>query len=490
MERVAAENICTGKDNTLITNPKSSSHSRSRQITLLVLGLVALGIIFLLPQYVTEPWLLNETVIQEPNLPPATAIAPSTAAEQTRYRQESQSVLAQIIALRDKLLEQNVEAWSEIEFRQGLELIDAGDELYSYGKYQQSLDSFNQALQKFTDVEAQGQHKLTLALIDGMNALESLNTNVATAASELASSIDPDNPQVRELAERQQKLPGLANLLEQADQARAADDLQTARMTYLQATNLDPLNKRAADSLASVNLDITSSAFRQHMSRGYAALDRDDFETANAAFHEADKIYPGRGDVSKGLQQVENRQAILAVNQQLDSATEFEAAEEWQKAVVVYQNLLRQDPSLIEVKVKMIPAKVRSELDQQLVKLIDDPLKLADPIIYRRAQIAQRDASGIPNPGSRLVGQMETLKKQMKLALLPVNVVFESDNLTMVTVYRVAKLGQFQQTSLVLKPGRYIAAGTRAGFRDVQVEFTITGEPLNEPIVVRCIESI
>jgi len=474
----------------ILTQSKSTSHSRSRQITLLVLGLVVLGIIFLLPQYVTEPWLLNETVIQEPNLPPATAIAPSTAAEQTRYRQESQSVLAQIIALRDKLLEQNVEAWSEIEFRQGLELIDEGDELYSYGKYQQSLDSFNQALQKFTAVEAQGQHKLTLALIDGMNALESLNTNVATAASELASSIDPDDPQVRELAERQQKLPGLANLLEQADQARAADDLQTARMAYLQATNLDPLNKRAADSLASVNLDITSKTFRQHMSRGYAALDRDDFETANAAFHEADKIYPGHGDVSKGLQQVENRQAILAVNQQLDSATEFEAAEEWQKAVVVYQNLLRQDPSLIEVKVKMIPAKVRSELDQQLVKLIDDPLKLADPIIYRRAQIAQRDASGIPNPGSRLAGQMETLKKQMKLALSPVNVVFESDNLTMVTVYRVAKLGQFQQTSLVLKPGRYIAAGTRAGFRDVQVEFTITGEPLNEPIIVRCMESI
>ena len=260
--------------------------------------------------------------------------------------------------------------------------------------------------------------------------------------------------------------------------------------SYQQASNLDPLNKRAADSLASLKLDITSSAFRQHMSRGYAALDRDDFETANAAFHAADKVYPGHSDVPKGLLQVENRQALMAVNRQLDRATEFEAAEEWQKAVVVYQSLLKQDPSLIEVKVKMIPAKVRSELDQRLVNLSDDPLKLADPDIYRQAQIAQRDASGIPNPGSRLAGQMETLKKQMKLALTPINVVFESDNQTMVTVYRVAELGQFQQTSLVLKPGRYIAAGTRIGFRDVQVEFTITGEPLNEPIIVRCMESI
>ena len=34
------------------------------------------------------------------------------------------------------------------------------------------------------------------------------------------------------------------------------------------------------------------------------------------------------------------------------------------------------------------------------------------------------------------------------------------------------------------------AAGKRVGFRDVQVEFIITGEPLIEPIIVRCIESM
>jgi tetratricopeptide (TPR) repeat protein len=470
--------------------PTSSPHSNSRKITLLVLGVIALGIVFLLPQYVTEPWLLSDAEKPEPNLPPPSAIAPSTEAEQTRYRQESQSVLAQIIALRDRLLEQNVETWSEIEFRQGLELIDEGDELYSYGKYQESLNSFKQALQTFTDVEARGQHKLALALIDGMNALESLNTNVARTASELASSIAPDDPQVRELAERQQKLPELANLLEQADQARLEDDLQTARMAFQQASKLDPLNKRAMDSLASLNLDITNSAFRQHMSRGYAALDRDDFETAKAAFHEADKIFPGHDGVLKGLQQVETREDLQAINLKLATAARFESSEDWQQAVLVYQKLLEQDPSLTEAKVKMIPAKVRSELDQRLVKLTDDPLKLADPTIYRRAQIAQNDASGIPNPGSRLTSQIETLKKLMKLALSPVNVVFESDNQTTVTVFRVAELGQFQQTSLVLKPGRYVAAGTRAGFRDVQVEFTITGEPLNEPIIVRCVESI
>jgi hypothetical protein len=35
-----------------------------------------------------------------------------------------------------------------------------------------------------------------------------------------------------------------------------------------------------------------------------------------------------------------------------------------------------------------------------------------------------------------------------------------------------------------------VAAGTRTGYRDVRVEFTITGEPLNQPIEVRCEEPI
>ena len=73
---------------------------------------------------------------------------------------------------------------------------------------------------------------------------------------------------------------------------------------------------------------------------------------------------------------------------------------------------------------------------------------------------------------------------------LNINVVFQSDNLTKVTLFRVAEMGQFEQKSLRLRPGRYIAGGTRAGFRDVRIEFTVMGGAAVEPVVVRCIESI
>ena len=94
--------------------PGPVNHSGKQKITLLVLVIVALGAVFLLPGYVSEPWIVGDIdgrSAAEDSSP--SSVSPSTAAEKTRYRQESQSVLAQIIAIRDRLESQNVTIWAE-----------------------------------------------------------------------------------------------------------------------------------------------------------------------------------------------------------------------------------------------------------------------------------------------------------------------------------------------------------------------------------------
>ena len=86
--------------------------------------------------------------------------------------------------------------------------------------------------------------------------------------------------------------------------------------------------------------------------------------------------------------------------------------------------------------------------------------------------------------------QVAELHRYLSQSTIPVPVVLLSDSLTEVTLFRVAKLGTVEQTSVQLKPGHYIAAGSRNGYRDVRVEFTITGEPMEEPILVSCNEAI
>ncbi len=470
---------------------KPDKNSGNQRTVLLVLGLLALATVFLLPALVSKPWIVDGSLDGPASVDSSpTSVSPSTAAEKTRYRRESQTVLAKIIPVRDLLQDQSVELWAAIEFQLALAKIETGDGQYSYGQYRQSLESYEQALAGFTALEALGQKKLTDALAIGLEAIESLNIGGAQGAGELATAIAADDPQVQELAARIVSLPELAEQLESGDMARIANHLDAAQIAYQAAVNVDPMHKRAAESLASIKTGITEGRFRQHMSRAYAALDRGDYEAAVAAFEQAGTVYPGHAAIAQGLAQVENRSSQLSLDRQLAHAAELELNEEWAQAITVYEELLTQDPTLTAAKARLIPVKARADLDRRLERFNEDPLRLSRRAVYQQAQSALSDAGEISNPGNRLLGQIEELKTFMKRALTSVNVVFQSDNLTEVTLFRVAQLGQFEQTSLSLKPGRYIIAGTRRGFRDVRVEFTVTGEPLDEPIVVSCQEPI
>jgi len=474
-----------------MSSTDQARQSASRKITLIVLGVLLVGTIFFLPQLVTEPWVAGDADdLPAIPAPSPSTVAPSTAAELTRYRQESQGVLAEIIALRDRLAGSSVETWGQPDFQQALSLVESGDEQYSYGEYAASLDLYRKARSQLAGLEELGQQKLADAKAAALDAIESLNLNVATDSIALADAIAPQDPEVQQLAARVDTLAAVAQHIEAGDEALAVDRYQQAQQEYREAVALDGLHQRAARSLAQANQEVTASAFRDQMSRGFAAMERQDYAGARAAFQQAGKIYPGDPAVRKALDQVANLESGNKVGVELARAAELESGEQWREALTIYQKLLKEDPSLTDAKVRLIPSQVRADLDDRLVGYIDDPLRLSGKSEYDAAQTALADAKGIPNPGPRLSVQIARLESALKIANSPVDVVFRSDNQTHVVLFRVADLGQFEQVSMKLRPGRYVVAGTRGGYRDVRVEFTVTGEPLEQPIVVQCQEPV
>jgi tetratricopeptide (TPR) repeat protein len=474
-----------------ITRTRPATHSKTQKITLIVLGLALAGTVFLLPRFVSEPWVAGD-MVELPAVPEASpsAVLPSTAAELTRYRQESQRVLAEIVVIRDQLRERNVERWADIDFQQALEMIEVGDERYSFGDYQASLEQFRLARARLGSIEELGRQKLADAKANAEGAIESLNLNVASTSIELATAMAPEDPDVQQLAARVGTLAQVAAHIEAGDQAMARDSFQTAQAEFRKALDLDPSHRRAAKSLALASTEVTAGAFRGHMSRGFAELENQNYDGARSAFLAAGKIYPGNTAVETALAQVENRESGTFVRSELDRALSLESREQWQEAVSIYETLLEEDPSLVDARVRLIPARVRAELDKQLNAYIEEPLRLSAKAEYRTAQEALENARGIANPGQRLSGQITSLDSLLKVANSAVDVVFQSDNQTHVVLFRVADLGRFQQVSVKLRPGKYVAAGTRSGYRDVRVEFTVTGEPIDEPIAVRCEEPI
>ena len=82
------------------------------------------------------------------------------------------------------------------------------------------------------------------------------------------------------------------------------------------------------------------------------------------------------------------------------------------------------------------------------------------------------------------------LDRLLQVAAKPVPVQLESDNLTEVTVFKVGRLGAFSSRTLELRPGAYIAVGSRPGYRDVRRNFRVGPGAEEAPVVVRCEEAI
>ena len=122
--------------------------------------------------------------------------------------------------------------------------------------------------------------------------------------------------------------------------------------------------------------------------------------------------------------------------------------------------------------------------------LIEQPDNLSDPANIQAATSLLLDVARISDRGPRLEEQKNELSRLLKRAATPVQVQLVSDNATDVAVFKVGQLGTFANRELSLRPGVYVAVGSRPGYRDVRVEFRVAPEVEMQPVVVRCEETI
>jgi tetratricopeptide (TPR) repeat protein len=480
-------------------NKPAATDSRQKGMQKLAVGLLLLlatGVIFVLPSLVSEPWIAGSDQSQSgTDLSSATisanTVSPSTAAQKTQYRQDAQTLLAEIIQRRDSLLnQQGVEAWGEFEFKQAQKAVERGDKEYGIGDYSDAISSYQAALDGLLKLKTKAESLLEQSIAEAAVAIENSALSTAVSAAQLAMAIAPNNPKVIRLSQRAESLPVVMDAMERGQRLIALDRLEQAKQAFTEALTADPEHRQAAAALASSEQKITEQRFRRHMSAGFSALDNNNFAAATQSFNQAGTVYKAHSAVAQALAQVETRRSQLWVSSNVAKATQLETEEKWQQATQIYQQLLTTDGSLTDIRVKQIPAKVRADLDQRIEKVLNDPLALSANSQFRRGQKVLDDASGIAKPGPRLKRQISDMQRVLKASQTPVQVVLTSDSNTYVTLFKVAKLGVFEKTAVALKPGRYIVAGTRMGFRDVRIEFTVTGEEFGQPIAITCNEAI
>ena len=236
--------------------------------------------------------------------------------------------------------------------------------------------------------------------------------------------------------------------------------------------------------------DVSEDAFAAAMTEGLSALKNEDYAIAREAFERAKSLRPEAPEVASGLSQVEEGLRNRAIEGHRDRGLEHERLESWRAAEAEYDSALALDGSLRFAREGKKRSSARALLQEMLDFQIGHAERLSDARALEEASRLLDEANGVEGEGPKRRDAIAKLEALVASYSRPMELRIVSDTLTDVTLQRIGRLGKFDRRVLEVRPGRYVAVGSRAGFRDVRVEFTVEpGKPL-APIRVLCEETI
>ena len=380
--------------------------------------------------------------------------------------------------------------WGGQVYVQAQEVYADGDRAYLQRNYKLAAEKYEEAITIIDPLLDQVDVVFEETMNYGRTALEAGDSVGALRHFELAVAISPGHAEAHNGLTRAKNLDLVMSLTRQGVKLEQDLDLDAARLAFEKALALDATWQAAVDGLQRVLVASNQMSFDQRMTEGLEALADGDFPTARAAFRTAQALQSDSREPADGLLQVDQGIRLEKIAVLERDATTLEGKEQWDAAVEKYNAILEVDPDLDFAHAGLARASGRAALHETLEKYIADPDSLSNPSTMQAATKLLLDIIRMPSVGPRLDDQKNQLSRLLKRATTELTVRLISDNATDVVIFRVGKLGRFDSQEISLRPGSYVAVGSRPGYRDVRLEFKVSPEIHLQTIVVRCEEQI
>jgi tetratricopeptide (TPR) repeat protein len=405
-------------------------------------------------------------------------------------RADTEAVLGELLSKMETLERRAVQRWGGLRFNQAQSVYAEGDQAYLERDYGLATDKYREAIEIVGPLLDEVDTVFAQAYDDGLAALERADTIEALRQLELAVAISSSHAGAKAGLVRARNLDTVLSLTDQGFAFENELDLDAAQQSFAEAVELDPEWQPAQDGLVRVLAAIQQREFDARMTEGLVALSERDYAGARAAFRMAEQLKPESLEPADGLLQVDQGirlDRIAALERQAESE---KRAEKWETAIETYESILEIDPNLLFAQQGLAESRRMSALHAQIGEYVANPDSLSSQSTMGKATRLVVDITRMPEIGPRLADERDQLSRLLKRAATPLTVQLVSDNITDVSIYKVGKLGSFQTRNLDLRPGTYVAVGSRPGYRDVRLEFRVAPEIDLEPVVVRCEETI
>ena len=468
-----------------------NKHTALRTFLLCVFaGLVALAVsvIWLLPDYVDPV----ESIPAEEVAPAQSAPdAPTqTQTQQARHKREAEKALQAYLKKQAILEAQDVTKWAGNEYETVLQGLARADAAFANSSFEVATQEYNAASDMLDAIEQSRPERLAEALSKGQQALDQFAGDEAMAQYNIALAIDPSEQRAVSGLERARNIEQVADLIARARAAEAELDWEAARGLYQEAIALDAAVPEARSGLDNVISAIEAERFRDLMSRALSAVENAQFDSARQWLTEAAALRPQSSEVTDARRQLELAFQEQQIGTHRNKAETLAAQERWHEAVREFDAVLGIDPQAQFAVVGVEHARRLARLNDQIDTYLKHPERLHSPQPKTNARSLLDVADLETDTGPLLQQKFDTLRNLLARAETPVSIQLVSDGLTEVIINRVARLGAFEETTIELLPGNYVARGQRVGYRDVRIEFTV-GIPNQTPVVtIRCEEKI
>ncbi|MGQ0530090.1 MAG: tetratricopeptide repeat protein [Panacagrimonas sp.] len=405
-------------------------------------------------------------------------------------RAAAQDARSRFEAAVKRLRDSGVERWGAAALAAAQQQADQAAAAFEAKDFAAARSAYETAATAVETLVGEIPTRVAAALADGTQALEAGDKTRAQAAYELALVLEPGNALATRGLQRVASFDQVRARILSAQRLEQAGDVVAARSAWASVLQLDADSALAKEALTRLDQQARDLEFARVMAQAIAALDRSALDEAASQLGRAQTVRaadPALTQARARLAEAQRGQSLRSL--EAEAAAQV-TAENWDAAVASYQAALKLDNSLAFAREGLALAEPRAALAQRLQDYINRPSRLASSAVAALARADLQQARGIGDAGPRLREQMQKLELTMTQATQPVNVQLRSDGYTEVTLYKVGSFGRFSLHALTLKPGRYVAVGTRSGYRDVRREFEVPAGATSFDLDLRCEEPL
>ena len=429
----------------------------------------------------------TDTAAAEPAQSPP--ISPFRDAQLARAKEQAEKELAAFVELQIELEDKlQIGNWGQSRYDAVKDLATEGDTQFQSREFEPALVTYREATQALEELRAAGEAEFAAGVDAGNAAIADFNQLLAQREFERALQIKPNDAEALAGIARAEKLPQIQTLLRKARQLARRGDTQAATKTYNEILSIDPQTATVDTALAELSQAATQADYQDHLSRGFAALESGRYGTARNEFKAALAIKPGDSMANGGLQQIAQETEVKSLQNLQSAALKAVDEERWEDAVKAFDSALAQDKNLAFAQSGRRDANERMRLAKGMNIIVRQSDRLSDNKRMQEAIALLEKAAALPSAGPRWNTDLERAQQTVKSYQQPVPVRLTSDKKTLVTVYKVGRLGTFATHDLELRPGSYTIVGSADGCQDVRKEVIV--RPQMGPVEIICTKSL